>query len=298
MNITKMYSVLSALVAGMFLLNGCTSVNTFPAVARAGDTTVISAGWKHYFSRDNITVTIMPPSGFPITYLPGDPAIRSVINLYPDPVSSLVISREIGQDLSPNARTWGETINNVTTAGDSDWWQTTVFVDLPTSLPLGITTVDITTPEGEFVSSTVEIVDGLGAPDDFQSRPIGLLSSQHFQAMERTNHFVVMFDGATIPHAIQADMTHDPDEASGGVGVPYVINTRGDLKNIAWRDDGANLRVMLTPSGVSTPTHIKTFKFYVAGGITGLVASNVNVAAFDINGNPVSGVTVSVTAGN
>ncbi len=288
------YLLLSIIIAST-IFTGCVGLNTYPKVARAGDTTAISAGWKHYFTRDNITVTITPSSGVPTIYLPNDPAVRAAVNFYPDPVSSLVVSSETGQDITPYATTYAALVNVNTTDGDKDWWQTTVFIDLPSSLSTGSATIDITTPEGEAISTMVEIIGGIGEPESFSTQEFGALNVNHLSSLERANHFVVASGGLTVPHAIQVDMTHDPDAASGGVGVPYVINTRGDLKNIIWKDDGVNLRVILTPTKTMTLTDMKDFKFYVAGDITGLQV--VGVSAFDINGSPVTGVTANVTPG-
>jgi len=102
------------------------------------------------------------------------------------------------------------------------------------------------------------------------------------------------FSGSTVPHSIQVDLTHDPDTASGGVGKVQVINTRGDIKSIAWTDDGANLWVLLTPTKGQASLRMKDFKFYVAGDVTGFQVLPSDVSTFDINGNAVSGVTASV----
>ena len=268
---------------------GCAGVQTFPNAARAGDTVALAAGWKHKFSRDNITVTITPSVGNPIVYAPGDPAVRASINFYPDPVSGLVVGTETGQG---EGATYGSLINNNFTDQDRDWWQTTVFIDLPASLPLGTTYIDISNPEGESAWSSVEIVDGVGSPAVFDAELNGPLTEQQLASLERADHYVISFDGTTLPYAIQVDFTHDPDAANGGTGVAHVVNTRGDIKNVAWTDDGYNLRVIVTPAKGVALSNMVDFKFYVAGGITGLTVSQVK--AFDENGNPVAGVTATV----
>lgn len=276
------------------VLGGCAGARTFHEVARAGDTVAVAAGWKHYFRRDNITITITPSSGPSIVYSPNDPAVRAVVNLYPDPVSSIVVSPQIGQDLTPYARTYASLVDSSITQDDQDWWQTTVFIDLPTTLPTGMATIAITNPQSEGVSSQVDIVAGTGRPNEFQAVSNGPLSSNQLASLERVGHYVVNFSGGTVPFAIQLDLRHDPDVDRGGVGRAHVVNSRGDLKNAAWKDDGANLRVILTPAKGTVLGDMKDFKCYVAGGIAGLQV--VEVKAFDINGNPVMGVTASITA--
>jgi hypothetical protein len=275
----------------IFVLQGCVGARTFHEVARAGDTVAVAAGWKHYFSRDNITVTITPSSGSPIVYPPNDPAVRAAVNLYPDPLSSLLVSPQIGQDLTPSARTYASIVSNNYTNHDSDWWQTTVFVDLPDSLPSGTATISITNPQGESVSPTVDIVDGVGQPNSFDATT-GPINVSQLASMERVGNYVVRFAGSTIPYAIQVEIVHDPDKAHGGTGVAYVINPRGDIKNVTWSDTGSNLRVILIPAHGVVLSDMLDYKFYVAGGVNNL--NVLSVKAVDVDGNPVSGVTASI----
>jgi hypothetical protein len=276
------------------VLSGCVGTKTFHEVARAGDTVAVAAGWKHHFTRDNITVTITPSSGAPVVLPPNDQAVRAVINLYPDPVSSLLVSAETGQNLTPSAQTYASLVSSNFTKGDKDWWQTTAFIDLPATLPAGIATISISNPQGESVSSEVEIVSGPGRPNLFQSTT-GSLTDSQLASMERVGHYAVGFTGSVIPFAIQLDLIHDPDLDQGGTGRAYVVNPRGDIKNVAWKNTGVNLRVILTPAKGTALGNMKDFKFYVSGGITGLQV--LNVKAFDINGVPVTGVTASLTPG-
>lgn len=272
-------------------LSGCMGARTFHEYARAGDTVAVAAGWKQKFSRDSITVTITPSSGVPVVYAPNNPAVRAVVNMYPDPVSSLVVSTESGQDLTPYAQTYGSMVTGNLTKGEKDWWQTTVFINLPSTLPLGTATIDISNPSGETVSSTVDIVAGTGSPNSFYTS-LGPLNVNQLASMERVAHYTISFAGNSIPYAIQLDLSHSPDVDRGGTGRAYVINPRGDLKNVTWSDTGTSLRAIIMPAKGQALSTIKDYKFYVAGGITGLQV--VNVKAFDINGNPVAGVTASI----
>lgn len=287
----KLLMVIFVLTSTSAVLSGCVGARTFHEIARAGDTVVVAAGWKHNFMRDNITVTITPSSGAPIVLPPNDPAIRAVVNLYPDPVSSILVSQETGQDITPYARTYADMVSGIFTQGDKDWWQTSVFVDLPLNLPVGNAAIAVTTPQGETASSVVEIVSGTGRPNTFQTA-YGPLNDNQLLSMQRAGHYTVNISGSTIPFAVQLDLAHAPDADHGGAGRAHVINPRGDLKNVSWRDDGSNLRVILMPAKGVALGNMKDFKFYVAGGVTGL--SIISVKAVDINGNPVVGVTGSI----
>ncbi len=285
---------------GLFILvqfiSGCSGVQTYPAFARAGDTVSVAAGWKQDFSRDNILVIITPSTGSQILYLPGDPAIRAIINFYPDPVSSLIVSTETGQELTPYATTYAGLINSTFTNGDKDWWQTSVFVDLPDTLPIGATTIEISTTSGETATSTFEIIDGVGQPELFQAELNGPLLPYQLESMERVQNYQVLFDSLIIPYAIQVEFSHLPDLDNGGSGKAYVVNPRGDLKNVSWSDDGTNLKVLIVPTQAKYLATTKDFKFYVAGGISGLVISSVT--AVDSTGNPVAGVSANVLIRN
>lgn len=279
-------SMLSILV-----LQGCVGTRTFHELARAGDTVAVATGWKQTFLKDNITVTITPSTGTPVVYAPNDPAIRAVVNLYPDPVSSIIVSTETGQDLTQSAQTYGSYVYSNITAGDSDWWQTTVFIDLPSTLPVGTTSINISNPYEGSVNSTLQIVDGVGKPNTF-STTAGPLGANGLASLGRVSHYTIDFASGVIPFAIQVDFTHDPDVDHGGAGRAYVVNPRGDIKNVTWSDNGSSLRVIITPAKTQAFSSMLDYKFYVAGGITNLTV--LSIKAVDSNGNSVSGVTVSV----
>jgi hypothetical protein len=244
------------------------------------------------FSRDKITVTITPSSGSPIVYAPNNPAVRAVINLYPDPVSSLLVSMETGQDLTPAATTYGSLMFNYIPQREKDWWQTSVFIDLPANLPVGTAWIEISDTSGGYAYSELEIVAGVGSPNPFYAAINGPLNLNQLASLERVPHFTVDFNGSVIPFAIQVELSHDPDVDHGGSGRAHVINARGDLKNVTWSDTGTGMRVVILPAKAQALSNIHDYKFYVAGGVTNLTV--LNIKAVDINGNPVSDVTATV----
>lgn len=281
------------------LLSGCAGVETLPSTARAGDTVVIAVGWKQHFERDGLTVEITDAAGNVFTYPPGDPAVRAVINLYPDPLSYTVSGTRTGSN-DGYGSTYGSIINNVNTGNDPDWWQTTVYLDLPTGMQPGQATITINAAGGESHTVPVEIIPGQGSPADFAAENTGALSATQLHSMERRPSYTVRFSGlAEVPAAIDLKLSHDPDESQGGTGKPLVVNPRGEMKNISWSDDGTTMRVLLFASGDGTwndpylsAYRLKYYKFYVTGGITGLQVQSVK--AFDRNGNELSGITATV----
>ena len=283
------------LLALLMLLGGCAGVQSFPHMARSGDTVALAAGWKTDFAREDLTVTVAAADGMVIVYPPGDPALRAVVNLYPDPLSSLLVSERTGQDMTPFASTYAELVNSNFTANDPDWWQTTVFVDLPPGLAAGPATLTIDNGRGASASATLEIVAGTGVPAEFTAELAGPLQSSQLAALGRVAHYSVRFSGAVLPHAIQVDLSHDPDLDGGGTGRAHVVNPRGDIKSIAWRDDGQNMRVLLTPTRDGAIGSLTDFKFYVTGGLENLTLQAVQ--AFDATGNPLPGIVAELVPG-
>lgn len=233
---------------------GCGGTVPLNSAYRAGDTVALAAGWKQTFDRSSLTATITGSNGVVTTLPPGSPAIRAIVNLYPDPVSYLAVGTRTGSSAN-NESTYGSVINSAFTNNDPDWWMTSVFIDLPASLPVGTAQVQLQSSAGEtYGPIPVQIVSGTGSPSTFAAEIMnGPLAAVQLQSMEREPRYTVKFSGGSaLPDALQVDLTHDPSSAQGGAGIPFVINPRGEMKNITWTDDGTHLRVLITTSGDGT----------------------------------------------
>ncbi len=301
--IKKLGIVLFLLV--LQLNSACTGLNSFGLAARSGDTVALALGWQKDLERQNLQITITD-SGFTQYNLPaGDPAIRALINTYPDPVSKLIVGGETGQNNFEGGFAGLATslIDSAVTNGDKDYIQTFLLVDLPVGLLAGSATIEIKDQLGSPVPNPsiqaaninpidIEILPGVGVSNDLGTQEGVQLLNGYLVAMERATNKVVAFQGSQIPHAIEIEFQHDPDVDNGGVGRAYVVPPRGDFLNITWTDDGANLKAILTPSKMQTFADIVRFKFYIAGGITGL--SVQSVSAFDIDGGPILNVTANL----
>lgn len=296
---TQMCAILAVLSS--LLLFGCSGVKTFHQVAQVGDTVAIATGWSPTFSRDKINVYIYPNGGGELVYGPDDPSIRAVVNMYPDPISSILVSRRTGQSITPDAVTYGNTTAGFA-GGQEDWFQTVVFFDLPLTLPGGapfptgttyIGVADTTDPNNTYKESRFNLVAGTGESHDFASFGAGDLDRQKLAVLERSSYFDVTFSGTTLPHAIQLELKHDT-----GVGQAYAVNPISGMKNISWTDDGSTLKVILMPSKDGLITDFDDFRFYVAGGITNLTNPGglqvFDVQAYNINGEAVTGVSATI----
>ena len=298
---TQILLILLPLFGG---LAGCAGTQTFGTAARAGDTVTLQVGMQANLKRQNMTVTITPASGAippassaPIVYLPNDPNVVAVVNLYPDPASLARVGIQTQQDLGVGAYTTTGDLIKTNVTPDSDWWQTTVLLNLPSSLPTGMASITMVDSAGAVIRPiSVEIVPGIGAANKFKvyppwGTPFPVLAAfpNLIKSMERADGYTVTFTGATIPHSIGVQFTHTPT-----VGKTWVVNPRGDIKNVTWTDDGSMLKVMVTPTGGQTLTQMIDFKFYVAGGIAALTQVPSSIKAYDINGNLMAGVTAAI----
>jgi len=285
----------------VMLISACSGVQTYPNTVRAGETVNVAMGWQKQFKRSNTTVTITPSIGAPIVYLPDDPAVRAIINLYPDPVSWLIVGREIDNNEDyKSASAYATVINYNYTNGDNDWWQTTAFIDLPVTLPAGETTIRLDNVFGESISSVVEVLSSTGTADIFNVKSNGPLSIDQLTSMERSPYFEITINGPTIPYAMELEFIH--------LGEAHIINPRESVKSIMWKDiimprgEVNILKALIVPTQSQQLTNFIDFKFYIAGTavldqIQGAQPLQLQTAqAFDINGDPVSGVVVSLDA--
>lgn len=290
------------LMLSLAIVQGCTGVRTFGLAARAGDTVALATGWNLPVNRDNLTVQFTDVNGMVVTYNPGDEGIRAVVQLYPDPISKLMVEYATGQTNgigALNGQTVGQYVDSGYTNHDADWNQTVVYVDLPTTLAPGLASIVLSGPNGILTNGSmsgegsqtpispikVNVISGTGISNPLNSQGGG--NGASLPLMERQGYYTVTFSGPTIPDSIQMNLNHPT-----GTAKPWVVNPRGDLKNVAWRDDGAtNLRVVLTTSHGEPLADIKHFKFYVASGVplAGLLTI-ASVVAYDSSGNPVPDV--------
>ena len=300
-NILNRKLTLLTLALAVFI-SACGGDKTFTDYARAGDTVAVAGGHQPNFNLNNISVDIIQDNGTPqgilVGSIPqGDPAIRASVNLYPDPLSGLIVSRETGIEMTPFADTYWQQITANFTAGDKDWYQTTVFVDLPPTLAADLVhRIIVKNSLGESFESKVEIIPGTGSPSTFTAAFGTNLSPEMIAGISRLPHYTIDITGTPVPHAIELTLTHDSDSTAGGTGKAYAVNPIGYKKNLSWSDDGNSMKVILTPTTSTTFDNIIDYKFYVTGGISNLAISSVS--AFDINGDSVTGVNALVTDSN
>ncbi len=275
------------LILSWSLVAGCAGVQSFPSHARAGDTVSLALGWHPNVSRQEVTVTVTDYAGMQTVYPPGDARIWALYNVNPDPVSKMIVGSATGQNLGNNEQ-WLPLLLSPNTGGDTEWTQSMMLMDLPASLATGRATISVTGPAGALTSQPIRLVidPGQGASSTFSSQDNGGVPPG---MLERADHFTVSFSGSVVPHAIQVAMPHTP-----GVGVTWVTFPRGDIMSGAWSDTGSLITVLLYPTRGVTASSLFNFKFYVAGGVTGLTLPTSNMQAYDVNGNLIPGISATI----
>jgi hypothetical protein len=290
----KAFTRIFAISVLLFLIGACASLKPFHEYARAGDSIAIPVGKQPEFNRDNITVTITPSSGSPLVLAATDPAVRAVINFYPDPVSSILVSNDINEDITSGAQLYHELTYN-TAAQENDWFQTIVFLDIPAGIPTGQAQIAISIPGGPTHTSTIQIIDGVGTANGYNAYFEGAtlkLNEDMLRSLSRVSHTVVDVVSATLPYAVEMTFTHDPDITIGGTGKYSVINPTSGRKTLQWSDDGTNLKVILLEAHAGSISEVKDFKYYIAGSASNLQLNSVN--GYDSTGAEISGVSASL----
>lgn len=292
----KLSQVSSALflITAYLVINGCTALQPFPNVARAGDTLTLAVGSPLDMTRANTTATFTSDiDGVPIDITPN---IRSVFKLYADPASKVYETTAVTDDL-------------VFSSNHSPWI-TIVAVDLPQGLQVGTGIVEINTTATYPNVSThindldlpVEIIAGTGSPNSFTyefgvgSQLVGDLTSLESQP-------IAVF-GPTIPSvacpcpdyaAIEVTATIPTSLGSLNQNFVKVIPEDLTVATISGRNfiqgiNGQDLTVIFT-------SNTEKLKYYEAQftvalhstfSFTGTPTIN-SVRYFDINGNEVSG---------
>ncbi len=287
-------------IAVFLLLQGCASVNTFPTVARQGDTVSIMIGGTEKARKDTISVILTDSAGTDWD-LKALGLVRSVFNLRAD-------GRSVGAHYSPyldSYISWSEGHEPV---------QAVLIVDIPAGVPVGFSTLTINTFVQDDSSGVtlpylvnMEILDGLGNTDEFL-RNTGLSGEQpvDFNRLEPAPHAKISFgitDGVTIGAAslvIDFDETIlNPDDIN--VYVPE-SNVRGSVvdpgafgatqRMVYWHQDGLQLYIdIIAPQGINQ-AFLMAYIIHPQG-----LASNPNFTITSSSIYDVNGYAIALTPG-
>ena len=91
------------------------------------------------------------------------------------------------------------------------------------------------------------------------------------------------------PQALQVQLSHDPSTNQS-----WVVNTRGDIKNVSWRDNGTTITLLITAASGSALNNMKDLKVYIAGPVTGIAVIPGSLKTYDSNGGVITGITTAL----
>jgi len=281
----------SVLVLG---LNACTSVATFPTVARAGDTVSVMVGGSDKARKETVLVTLTDFDGIQWD-LQALNKVRSVFNLRAD-------AKAKGTHYSKYLdlySSWSQGHEPV---------QTVLVIDVPAGVATGAASISINTlvdDDSSGISSpytiNIDVIPGVGSADNFlRQQFLDLPVAVDFEKLEPASHAKISFgidSGITIG---AASLVVDFDElvvAPGDINVYAPESTvRGSFvetgsfgetqRMVYWRQDGQQLFIdIVAPQGIYQ-TFLQLFIIHpdVAG------SPNFNITSstvYDTSGNEI-----------
>ncbi len=285
---------LAALCGGLFL-SACSSVNTFPHLARPGDTVSLMVGGSAQARKENVGAMLTDASGH-VFDLQALGRVRSVFNLRAD-------GRALGTHYSPYLESY------ISWAFGHEPLQTVLVADLPAGAAPGPAKLAITlngvtdnsagTGSGPF-NVALEIVAGSGSSELFERRTLEGPAPVDFARLETAPHARVDFTAGTAPIGA-ASLIIDFDEAAVSpndlnVYVPE-STVRGSFvdpgafgktqRMVYWRQDGQQLHVdIVAPQGID-PRYLQ-FHVVHPTGLTGSPAFSIlSAQVYGTDGVPI-----------
>lgn len=282
-------------------LSGCTSVNTFPAIARPGDTVSLMIGGSANANKSNISATFTDAAG-QTWDLQTLGLVRSVFNLRTDGrASGAHYSSYLDSYIS-----WG--------AGHEPL-QTVLVTDLPATVSVGQGYLTISLlnvgDNSSGVSSPfnvgLDIIPGTGTSDQFLRRTTAGSMPVDFSRLETSPNAKVTFGtGSTLIGAASLVIDFDETVVNPGDLNLYVPEStvRGNFLNpgsfgktqrmVYWHQDGSKLYVdIIAPQGID-PRYLQLFVVHPQG-LTGSPALNIlSTQVYGTDGNTIA-VTPALT---
>jgi len=172
------FSVL--LLVSLVYLQGCVAVQTFPTVARSGDTVALAVGSPDGMTKVNTTAQFVHADGL---IPPIDLPIRAIVRLRPDNTSNVAL--------------FDSNINSLTGNSRHSAWLSIVVVDLPLGIPPGNGVINITTSASYFgpgandIPIAIEILEGTGSANPFNYDFLGNNKPGDLSSLEPKRQIVI-----------------------------------------------------------------------------------------------------------
>ena len=282
-------------LTGLLFLTACTAVNTFPTIARPGDTVSVMVGGSAKVRKENLGV-VLTDAGGNVFDLRALGLVRSVFNLRSD-------GRAVGLhyiDYLSSNRSW--------TAGHEPL-QTVMVTDLPTTASPGMATLRITwlgiddnsSDGGNPFNVSLEILPGSGASDQFLRNDALGTRAANLSQLETAPYAKVDFGtGTTAIGAASLVIDFDETAVNANDLNLYVPEStvRGTYANtgafgktqrmVYWHQDGQKLYVdIVAPQGID-PRYLQFYVVHPSGLARSPAFNLISAQVYGTDGNPVA----------
>jgi hypothetical protein len=278
------------ILAFLMALPACVGINTFPMIARPGDTISVMVGGSEKASKGTVSASLTDANG-QTWDLKSLGLVRSVFNLRTD-------GRAYGQHYSSYSE------STFPWAYGHEPMQTVLVTDLPAGAALGQASLSValnTTDNSAGVSSpytiNLEIIGGAGAPDSFSTTSAIRTGPVDFGRLEPAPNAKISFGATSTIGAVSLVVSFDstvvnPDDLnvycpestvrSNGTATGVFGTTQ---RMVYWRHDSQKIYVdVVAPQGILA----KYLKLYIVHpkGLTGLPNFTVfSSAAYAVDGS-------------
>lgn len=282
-------------ILALLTLHGCAGVNTFPTVARTGDTISVMIGASEKARKQTTLVTLTDINGT-VWDLQALGLVRSVFNLRAD---ALAEGTHYSSYLN-NFYSWNSGHEAV---------QTVLVVDIPSGASAGdaFLTVDtLVSDDSSGINSPynigLELIPGVGASDGFLRKSVssGYLSVD-FSQLEQAPHAKIDFGINAGIEIGAASLVIDFDETvlnSDDINIYVPESTiRGSVvsagkfgktqRMVYWRQNGSQLYIdIIAPQGIDH-TYLKVYMIHPRAINASPNFAMVSSTIYDVNGNKV-----------
>jgi hypothetical protein len=276
------------LIIFIYILQGCVATQSFPTVARAGDTITLAVGSPDGMNKSNTSAQFVSNVDGSVIALP----IRSIIRLRPDETSNLAL------------------FDGIVDAEDyytgHSQWISVIVIDLPEGLTVGSGVINInssasygTLPVGiNDIPVSIDIIEGTGIRNDFTYNnnfggvgPGNLSSLEALpQAVMRPPHLTQTVLLAAAEIKVNVSLGSIPNRAIRVVADDFYTKNSHDQVQMNWSRNGDDFTVnFISPTASMEPKQLR-FSIVLRPGntfITDPPPRVISVRLFDIDGEPI-----------
>lgn len=273
------------LICCFILLQGCVGIQSFPTIARGGDTITLAVGSPDGMTKTNTTAQFVSDIDGSTENLP----IRSIIRIRPDQTSKAALF-----DSLLNAEDYY--------TGHSQWLSI-IIIDLPEILTVGTGRIDInsTASYGSFpvgindIPIAIEIIEGVGTQNEFfYNNNFGGIGSGNLSSLEplpqvvfqtQNTTSILTFAAAEIKVNVPTDSVPDRDFRIIADDF-YTKNARSQLQ-MSWTRNGDEFTVnFISPNATMMPRQLR-FSVVLNPRQTFLATQEPSISSvrlYDVNG--------------